>query len=117
MASDLDPAAELLVPGLPALLEHIDQAIIVQDSSGCIQLLNAAARLLFPDLDIGESSTVLASHLSLTLAVTGSADGCGGLEVVGKPGWSPQPAVAVPPMRAQRHWLTRTTSCWQPVVS
>lgn len=54
MASDLDPAAELLVPGLPALLEHIDQAIIVQDSSGCIQLLNAAARLLFPDLDIGD---------------------------------------------------------------
>ena len=54
VASDLDPAAELLVPGLPALLDHIDQAVIVQDSSGCIQLLNAAARLLFPDLDIGD---------------------------------------------------------------
>jgi hypothetical protein len=54
VASDLDPAAELLVPGLPALLDHIDQAVIVQDSSGCIQLLNAAARLLFPDLGIGD---------------------------------------------------------------
>jgi sigma-B regulation protein RsbU (phosphoserine phosphatase) len=54
VASDLDPAAELLVPGLPALLDHIDQAVIVQDSSGCIQLLNAAARLLFPDLNIGD---------------------------------------------------------------
>jgi sigma-B regulation protein RsbU (phosphoserine phosphatase) len=54
VASDLDPAAELLVPGLAALLDHIDQAVIVQDSVGRIQLLNAAARLLFPDADIGD---------------------------------------------------------------
>ncbi|MGH3768365.1 MAG: SpoIIE family protein phosphatase [Pseudonocardiaceae bacterium] len=54
MASDLDPAAELLIPGLPALLDHLDQAVIVHDSAGRIQLLNTAARLLFPDLDIGD---------------------------------------------------------------
>ncbi len=54
MASDLDPAAELFVPGLSALLDHIDQAVIVQDSSGRIHLLNAVARRLFPDLNLGD---------------------------------------------------------------
>jgi hypothetical protein len=45
--------ADLLVPGLPALLDDIDQAVIVHDASGRIQLLNTAARLLFPTLDLG----------------------------------------------------------------
>lgn len=53
MASDLDPVADLLVPGLPALLDDIDQAVIVHDASGRIRLLNTAARLLFPTLDLG----------------------------------------------------------------
>ena len=53
MASDLDPVADLLVPGLPALLDDLDQAILVQDPSGRIQLLNTAARALFPALDLG----------------------------------------------------------------
>ncbi|MDQ2791645.1 MAG: SpoIIE family protein phosphatase [Actinomycetota bacterium] len=54
MASDVDPVAELLVPGLPRLLDNITQALIVQDESGRIQLLNAAARRLFPDLHLGD---------------------------------------------------------------
>jgi sigma-B regulation protein RsbU (phosphoserine phosphatase) len=54
MASDLDPVAELLVPGLPRLLDSISQAVIVQDESGRIQLLNVAARRLFPDLSLGD---------------------------------------------------------------
>ncbi|MGA9692323.1 MAG: hypothetical protein WBR33_13010, partial [Pseudonocardiaceae bacterium] len=54
MASDLDPVAELLVPGLPRLLDNIAQAVIVQDESGRIQLLNVAARRLFPDLNLGD---------------------------------------------------------------
>jgi sigma-B regulation protein RsbU (phosphoserine phosphatase) len=53
VASDLDPVADLLVPGLPALLDDIDQAILVQDPSGRIQLLNTAARALFPALGLG----------------------------------------------------------------
>lgn len=53
MASDLDPVADLLVPGLPALLDDIDEAVIVHDAAGRIQLLNAAARQLFPTLDLG----------------------------------------------------------------
>ena len=53
MASDSDPAAGLLVPGLPALLDDIDEAVIVHDASGRIRLLNTAARLLFPSLDLG----------------------------------------------------------------
>lgn len=53
MASDLDPVADLLVPGLPALLDDIDQAILVLDPSGRIQLVNTAARALFPSLDLG----------------------------------------------------------------
>ncbi|HXT44956.1 MAG TPA: PP2C family protein-serine/threonine phosphatase [Pseudonocardiaceae bacterium] len=53
MASDSDPVAELLVPGLPALLDDIGQAVIVHDASGRIRLLNAAARLLFPGLRLG----------------------------------------------------------------
>jgi len=53
VASDLDPVADLLVPGLPALLDDLDQAILVQDPSGRIQLLNTAARALFPALDLG----------------------------------------------------------------
>ncbi|MBV9162289.1 MAG: serine/threonine-protein phosphatase [Pseudonocardiales bacterium] len=54
MASDVDPVADLLVPGLPGLLDDIDQAVIVQDASGRIQLLNRVARRLFPDLDLGD---------------------------------------------------------------
>lgn len=53
MASDSDPVAELLVPGLPALLDDIDQAVIVHDALGRIRLLNAAARMLFPGLHLG----------------------------------------------------------------
>ncbi len=54
MASDAEPVADLLVSGLPELLDDIDQAVIVQDASGRIQLLNVAARRLFPDLDLGD---------------------------------------------------------------
>jgi sigma-B regulation protein RsbU (phosphoserine phosphatase) len=54
MASDVDPVADLLVPELPGLLDDIDQAVIVQDASGRIQLLNVAARRLFADLDLGD---------------------------------------------------------------
>ncbi|MDQ3763795.1 MAG: serine/threonine-protein phosphatase [Actinomycetota bacterium] len=54
MASDVDPVADVLVPGLTSLLDDIDQAVIVQDKSGRIQLLNVAARRLFPDLDLGD---------------------------------------------------------------
>lgn len=54
MASDLDPVADLLVPGLPALLDDLDHAIFVQDPSGRIQLLNTAARQLFPALHLGD---------------------------------------------------------------
>ncbi|MGH3864744.1 MAG: PP2C family protein-serine/threonine phosphatase [Pseudonocardiaceae bacterium] len=54
MASDADPVADLWVSGLPELLDDIDQAVIVQDASGRIQLLNVAARRLFPDLDLGD---------------------------------------------------------------
>lgn len=53
MASDSDPVAGLLVPGLPALLDDIDQAVIVHDASGRIRLLNTAARLLLPSLNLG----------------------------------------------------------------
>ncbi|HKS52245.1 MAG TPA: PP2C family protein-serine/threonine phosphatase [Pseudonocardiaceae bacterium] len=53
MASDLDPVADLLVPGLPALLDDISEAVIVHDAAGCIQLLNTAARVRFPTLDLG----------------------------------------------------------------
>jgi phosphoserine phosphatase RsbU/P len=53
VASDSDPVAGLLVPGLPALLDDMDQAVIVHDASGRIRLLNTAARLLFPSLDLG----------------------------------------------------------------
>lgn len=54
MASDVDPAAELPLPELSPLLDDIEQAIIVQDASGRIQLLNRAARQLFPDLTTGD---------------------------------------------------------------
>jgi serine phosphatase RsbU (regulator of sigma subunit) len=54
MASDVDPVADLLVPGLPGLFDDIDQAVIVQDASGRIQLLNVAARRLFPHLGLGD---------------------------------------------------------------
>ncbi|MCA1695812.1 MAG: hypothetical protein LC749_14370, partial [Actinobacteria bacterium] len=54
MASDRRPVAELLVPGLPRLLDDVDQAVIVEDGSGRIQLLNEAARRLFPHLDLGD---------------------------------------------------------------
>lgn len=54
MASDGNPVADLLVPGLPRLLDGMDQAVIVQDASGRIQLLNVAARRLFPDLGVGD---------------------------------------------------------------
>ncbi len=54
MASDVNPVADLLVPGLPRLLDGMDQAVIVQDPYGRIQLLNVAARRLFPDLSVGD---------------------------------------------------------------
>lgn len=54
MASDGKPAADLMVPGLPALLDGMIQAVIVQDASGRIQLLNAAARAWFLKLDLGD---------------------------------------------------------------
>ncbi|PZS37824.1 MAG: hypothetical protein DLM62_17110 [Pseudonocardiales bacterium] len=54
MASDRRPVAELLVPGLHRLLDDVDQAVIVEDGSGRIQLLNAAARRLFPHLALGD---------------------------------------------------------------
>lgn len=54
MASDVDPVADLLVSGLPGLLDDIDQAVIVQDASGRIHLLNGVARRLFPDVDLGD---------------------------------------------------------------
>lgn len=54
MASDVEPVAALLVPGLSGLLDDIDQAVIVLDPSGRIQLLNAAAHRLFPALELGE---------------------------------------------------------------
>jgi phosphoserine phosphatase RsbU/P len=53
VASDGKPAADLMVPGLPALLDGMAEAVIMQDPSGRIQLLNAPARLLFPELDLG----------------------------------------------------------------
>ena len=53
MAADSDAVADVLVPGLPALLDDIGQAVIVHDASGRIRLLNTAARLLFPDLQLG----------------------------------------------------------------
>jgi phosphoserine phosphatase RsbU/P len=53
VASDSDPVAGLLVPGLPALLDDIDEAVIVHDASGRIRLLNTTARLLFPSLNLG----------------------------------------------------------------
>lgn len=54
MASDVGPVADLLMPGLSGLLDDIDQAVIVHDASGRIQLINRAARRLFPDLDLGD---------------------------------------------------------------
>ncbi|MGH3885171.1 MAG: PP2C family protein-serine/threonine phosphatase [Pseudonocardiaceae bacterium] len=54
MASDVNPVADLLVTGLPRLLDGMDQAVIVQDPCGRIQLLNVAARRLFPDLGVGD---------------------------------------------------------------
>jgi stage II sporulation SpoE-like protein len=54
VASDMDPVADLLVPGLLGLLDDIDQAVIVQDASGRIQLLNEVARRFFPGLDLGD---------------------------------------------------------------
>lgn len=53
MASDGKHVADQMVPGLASLLDSIDQAVIVQDASGQIQLLNTTARLWFPDLDVG----------------------------------------------------------------
>lgn len=54
MASDLDPVADLLVPGLSLLLDDLTQAVIVLDHSGQIQLLNVAARRKFPKLELGD---------------------------------------------------------------
>jgi phosphoserine phosphatase RsbU/P len=54
VASDVDPVADPLMPGLSGLLDDIGQAVIVYDASGRIQLLNTAARQLFPDLDLGD---------------------------------------------------------------
>ncbi|MGH3996114.1 MAG: hypothetical protein ACRDTJ_01465, partial [Pseudonocardiaceae bacterium] len=54
MASDVNPVTDLLVPGLPRLLDGVDQAMIVQSPGGRIQLLNLAARRMFPDLGVGD---------------------------------------------------------------
>ncbi|MGH3935542.1 MAG: hypothetical protein ACRDS1_11295, partial [Pseudonocardiaceae bacterium] len=54
MASDVNPVTDLLVPGLPRLLDGMDQAVIVQGPGGRIRLLNVAARRLFPDLSVGD---------------------------------------------------------------
>lgn len=54
MASDMNPVADLLVPGLPRLLDGMNEAVIVQDACGRIHLLNMAARRLFPELGIGD---------------------------------------------------------------
>jgi sigma-B regulation protein RsbU (phosphoserine phosphatase) len=56
VASGLDPVVDLLVPGLARLLDDIDQAVIVEDESGRIQLLNVAARRMFPELEIGDEN-------------------------------------------------------------
>ncbi|MDQ4033254.1 MAG: serine/threonine-protein phosphatase [Actinomycetota bacterium] len=54
MASDMNPVADLLVPGLPRLLDGMNEAVIVQDACGRIHLLNMAARRLFPELGVGD---------------------------------------------------------------
>ncbi|MDQ5854725.1 MAG: SpoIIE family protein phosphatase, partial [Actinomycetota bacterium] len=54
MASDVNPVADLLVPGLPRLLDGMNEAVIVQDACGRIHLLNMAARRLFPELGVGD---------------------------------------------------------------
>ncbi|HEX2264446.1 MAG TPA: PP2C family protein-serine/threonine phosphatase [Pseudonocardiaceae bacterium] len=54
MASDMNPVADLLVPGLPRLLDGMNEAVIVQDACGRIHILNMAARRLFPELGIGD---------------------------------------------------------------
>jgi sigma-B regulation protein RsbU (phosphoserine phosphatase) len=54
MASDVHPVADLRVAALQGLLDDMDRAVIVQDASGRIQLLNVAAQLLFPGLGLGE---------------------------------------------------------------
>ena len=54
MASDVNPVADLLVPGLPQLLDGMNQAVIVQDPCGRIQLLNVTAQRLFPELGVGD---------------------------------------------------------------
>ncbi|MGB9282038.1 MAG: PP2C family protein-serine/threonine phosphatase [Pseudonocardiaceae bacterium] len=56
MVSDRQPVADLLVPGLTGLLDVLDQAVIVQDAAGRIQLLNLAARRLFPELALGDEA-------------------------------------------------------------
>lgn len=54
MASEVNPVADLLVPGLPQLLDGMNQAVIVQDPCGRIRLLNVTARRLFPELGVGD---------------------------------------------------------------
>ncbi|MGH3984945.1 MAG: hypothetical protein ACRDST_20215, partial [Pseudonocardiaceae bacterium] len=54
MASEVNPVADLLVPGFPRLLDGVNQAVIVQDPCGRIHLLNVAARRLFPELSVGD---------------------------------------------------------------
>ncbi|HET9257774.1 MAG TPA: hypothetical protein VFO16_21600, partial [Pseudonocardiaceae bacterium] len=53
MASDGKDVADQVVPGLLALLDSMDQAVIVQDATDRIQLLNTTARKWFPDLEVG----------------------------------------------------------------
>jgi serine phosphatase RsbU (regulator of sigma subunit) len=50
----VNPVADLLVPGLPRLLDGMNEAVIVQDPCGRIQLLNVVARRLFPELGVGD---------------------------------------------------------------
>jgi phosphoserine phosphatase RsbU/P len=53
VASDVNPVTDLLVPGLPRLLDGVEQPVIVQSPDGRIRLLNLAARRLFPHLSVG----------------------------------------------------------------
>jgi Stage II sporulation protein E (SpoIIE) len=77
VASDADPVADLLVPGLSWLLDAMDQAVIVQDRSGRIQLLNVAARRLFPELGLGEE---FADNGEFLVAEAGGRRVCGRLQ-------------------------------------
>src|SRR5262249_2383361 len=54
VTSDGKGDVDQMAPGLVSLLDSMDQAVIVQDASGRIQLLNAVAQMWFPDLEVGK---------------------------------------------------------------